>query len=85
MATIIDAITGTTAQATLTNNALCARHGYQEIIDEKPNPQSKADFARSVVIKMIKDEIKAYKIDIAIPTARTSAITEANSESDGIT
>jgi ribosome modulation factor len=46
----------TTAKKQAFLDDLVSTHGYQETIDEKPNPETKKDFAN----RMIKEQIKRW-------------------------
>lgn len=72
MATI--SITIPPAQTARVVDALCAYHGYQATLDDgTPNPVTKAAFAKSVVIQLIKDVVKAQ--DDAAARAAAAAST----------
>ena len=64
--------------------ALARLNGYQDEIVQNgvtiPNPVSKAQFARQVVINYIKETVKAYEADQAQNSALKSARDKVESE-----
>lgn len=66
-------------------NGMCGNFGYQPIIntlDENsipvstPNPETKADFAKRMMYKMIKDAVKSWEATTNAETARLAAIAD---------
>ena len=58
-------------------DAFCFNYKYQDIIDELPNPQTKAQFAKAKLIEFVKDNFKAYKANQASEIARQTALDTA--------
>jgi hypothetical protein len=46
-------------------DALCATYNYQDTIDGQPNPETKAQFARKMVARMIGDVVRGYRLRLA--------------------
>lgn len=42
-------------------DAICVTRGYQETIDEEPNPETKPQFAKKVIGGYVRDIVKAYE------------------------
>lgn len=75
-------------QGALVRDCICSNHKYrEEIHDEKgkliTNPESKATFARNILIGFIKNNIRKYRIN-EVETVRTEKIELADTESEGI-
>jgi len=81
MATI--SITIPNAIANRVMDAMAYQHGYQDIVDDKPNPETKVSFCKKVMIKMVKESVKAYEANRDAEAARKLAI--ANAEGIDIT
>ncbi|MCK5605601.1 hypothetical protein KAR91_27150 [Candidatus Pacearchaeota archaeon] len=89
-------IKGTAEHGLLVRDALCARHGYQETIENPDynsndpeseptmvNPETKSAFAKKKIVEYLTNEAKAYRADI-FETGRAQAVEDAEAEIDGI-
>jgi hypothetical protein len=47
-------------------NDLCSTHGYQEIIDDLPNPETKKQFANRIILWQIKKWVEGWRKSVAI-------------------
>lgn len=56
-------------------DAIAARHGYNPATDG-----TKAAFAKAFIIKLVKQEVRAYERDIAAKAAAATAETAVDSE-----
>jgi hypothetical protein len=61
--------------------AICAQNNYQDIIlgpafTEIPNPETKAAFAKRMIINVVKDQVKSYEVRQAGLTAAATVETE---------
>ena len=45
--------------------AVCKSEGYQEVIDEKPNPESREDFARRMIMWAMQRTVYEHELDAA--------------------
>lgn len=43
-------------------NAMAAVHGYEETINGQPNPETKAQFARRMLLKYLRDVTLGYEM-----------------------
>lgn len=70
MATISLTYTGTTAALTRAVNLNAQHYGYQEVIDGLPNPESKQEFLRKELLKILlqqaNDQEKKNAYDAAV-------------------
>lgn len=57
-------------------DAIAAREGYTGFLADKVTPQTKTEFAKAWIIKAIKTSVKAYEADIAIDSAKTTAMND---------
>lgn len=63
-------------------DALCVVNGYDEFIRDfngqplRPNPQTKAEFAKSVIVKFVIETVKGHEAQLAAKSARESAIAD---------
>ena len=73
-------ITGTAAQGLLAVDALCARHSYDS---NKQEDESRADFAKRMLIEYTINEIKAYRMDTFL-LGKQAALDNAEAETDGM-
>ena len=78
MATLNLSVTVPDAQATAILNDFCMYNGYQETINGQPNPQTKAQFAKSVVISFVRESIKAQRATAAAQAASAVVIADVN-------
>jgi hypothetical protein len=44
--------------------ALCGNYYYQEMIDEKENPESREDFAQRMVDEFVEGNVRAYELNL---------------------
>lgn len=51
-------------------NGFAVSYGYQDVIEGQPNPQTKAQFLKATVIKIIKDAVKSAEAQTAASAAR---------------
>jgi len=66
-------------------NAIASAHGYQENIKDVdgnviPNPQSKAAFAKRVIVNQLIDIVKSHESNIDVITARDAAEDKVDNE-----
>lgn len=86
---ILFQIEGTVAQGTLIRDAVCDTYNYQPFLPDSsgvltvPNPESKAQYAKSMINTYIKDIVKAYRVKEAEAT-RLAKISQAETETTGI-
>lgn len=59
-------------------DAFCAQYGYQETINGKPNPQTKAAFAKAKVLEYIKEIVKGHEAGAAAKAAIETAVASAD-------
>ena len=78
MATLNLSVTVPDAQATAILADFCAYNGYQETINGAPNPQTKAQFAKQVVVKFVRESIKAQRAQAASLAAAQTVIAEVD-------
>ena len=52
------------AQTDRVINALASNYSYQDTIDDKPNPETKSQFAKKQVIMFLKENVKAYETKV---------------------
>jgi len=78
MATLNLSVTVPDAQATAILADFCAYNGYQETINGAPNPQTKAQFAKAVVIKFVRESIKAQRAAAAALAASQTVIADVD-------
>ena len=78
MATLNLSVTVPDAQATAILADFCAYNGYQETINGAPNPQTKAQFAKQVVIKFVRESVNAQRAAAAALTASQTVITDVD-------
>lgn len=71
MATL--SITIDNTHAARVNDAIAAHYGYQATIDGSPNPETKTQFVRRMVIQMIKEKVRDYEASVAAESARLTA------------
>ena len=45
-------------------NALASNYNYQDTIDDKPNPETKSQFAKKQIIMFLKENVKAYETKV---------------------
>ena len=55
----------------------CAQYGYKATIDGQPNPETKNQFIKRKIGEFIKESVKAYRTYAAAESARTTAISNA--------
>lgn len=48
--------------------------GYQDLIDDLPNPETKAKFCKRMLAKVIKDAVKSWEAVQAAEAARETAL-----------
>ena len=93
---VLMTIEGTAQQGALVRDALCANYKYQAQIsnpDYDPsdpgsedlidNPETAVNFAKRMILKYIRDNVRKYRADIA-DAARVAALETADNESNGI-
>ena len=85
---VLMTIEGTSEQGLLVRDAICANYNYQENVTGEdgelvPNPESKAEFARRMILKFIKENVRKYRADEA-DAARIAALAQADTEADGV-
>lgn len=89
MATITINIPNGVAKRVL--DAITSRYHYKETIKDPksteeiplpdiPNPQTKAQFFKGVIVQFLKENVKAYESSKASEKARVSAIDKVDSE-----
>jgi hypothetical protein len=61
-------------------NAVCSQYNYQATVNGSPNPETKAQFAKRMMIVWLKDNVKADEVRAAIEAARTAASARVDSE-----
>jgi len=66
-------------------DGVAGQHGYQEtVLDEEgneiPNPETKAQFAKRVILEGVKNAVLSWEAVQAAEAARTAAIDLANEE-----
>jgi len=83
-------IEGTVEQGLLIRDALCANHNYLEMIadpnnigEEIPNPESKTDFAKRMLLAFLKRQVKIYR-ENEVKATLAAAVEQAEAEADGI-
>lgn len=79
MATIQFSITVPDDKRTMIIDAFCAYHGYTDTILDPdgnpiPNPETQAAFAKRMVIKFIRESVKAGLATLAAEAARQEQI-----------
>lgn len=66
--------------------AFAAIYGYQEYLDpptnQVPNTETKAQFAKRMLVVYVKDVVRSYESQIAAEVARKDAKDKADSEVD---
>lgn len=55
-------------------NGICGHYGYQAEINGEPNPESKVQFAKRMLVSYVKDCVMTYEIREA-NTASSESIT----------
>ena len=76
--------------------AFADKYGYQDEIEDPeatpkqgtvmiPNPQTKAEFARAVIVQLIKDTYIRYKAKVDAQTAVDAAAVDARTDADNFT
>lgn len=69
------------AQVTRVVNAMCAIGNYQSTLaDGSANPQTKAQFAKQMLITYVMNTVKAVEAQAAVDNARTTAISNVDSQ-----
>ena len=58
-------------------DALCAEGGYDQLPEPKP---ARGAFARSRVIRFVRETVRNYEASLAIETAREAAVARADAE-----
>ena len=63
-------------------NGIAGQHGYQDEVEVDevmvPNPETKGEFVKRMVIGWVKENVKAYEVNLASKTARETAIADAD-------
>ena len=59
-------------------DAICTRNGYTGFLADRVTPQTKQQFVKAWLISKIKDEVKYHEITTATDTARTTTITDVD-------
>jgi len=84
MAQLIIDIPGTTAEVNRILDAFTKHHGYKAMIQDPnnplqtiPNPQTKAQFAKAVVARFVKQCVIAQEATDAAEVARQAAVADA--------
>lgn len=54
-------------------NGFCYQQGYQDTINDKPNPETKTQFMKRMLTEHIKLQVKAYETTLSMETARQEA------------
>ena len=78
MATLNLSVTVPDAQATAILADFVAYNGYQVTIDGAPNPQTKAAYAKQVVVKFVRESIKAQRAAAAALAASQTVIADVD-------
>ena len=55
-------------------DGVCYQYGYRDLIDDKPNPQSKDDFFDEVTYNFWKNNVAAYETNNAVKTAQANTL-----------
>ena len=58
-------------------DALCAEGGYDQLPDPKP---ARAVFAKSRIVRFVRETVRNYEAALAIDAARQSATAKADAE-----
>ena len=66
------------AQATRVLEGVAGQHGYQDTIDESPNPQTKKSFIKEKLVYWVKANVKSYEANLNAETARLAAIQDVD-------
>jgi hypothetical protein len=82
MATI--SITVNNAQLATVVDAMASVNNYQELIGGEPNPESKSDFARRMLVQYVREVCKAYKVSQSVETARVQALVDGEELADNV-
>ena len=65
------------AVANRVTNGVCARYGYQAVFEDgTPNPETKAQFAKRMVILFIKRAVREAEMEAAAKAAEVEAATD---------
>ena len=56
----------------------CTYHSYPELINGKPNKETKAQFLNRKIAEFIKDSVKSLRANTQADIARTQQIAEVN-------
>lgn len=59
-------------------DAICARYGYQELINGVANTQTKSQFTKEWMIKQLKNAVKEHEQATANATIKTDVDTNLN-------
>lgn len=59
-------------------DGIAYQHGYQDEIDGEANPETKGEFVKRMVIRWVKENVKAYEANKAAIEARDAAIANAD-------
>jgi len=82
MATI--SITINNAQLATVVDAMASVNNYQDLINGLPNPESKNDFARRMLVEYVKNTCKAYTTSQSVEVARTQGIIDGELLADNV-
>ena len=74
-------------------DAFCDAYHYQATVpdpngepgDTVPNPETRPDFTKRQLLGYIRAIVKQYRVEQAVPTARSTAQTTADAETADIT
>lgn len=66
-------------------DAVCSSHDYRATVKDAngldiPNPVTKGQFVKGVIIAYLKATVSSYEQDVAVVSARDAAKTKADSE-----
>lgn len=67
-------------QLTRVITAMCASGGYQSTINGQPNSQTQAQFTKQMLIIYVMNAVKQVEAQVAVDTARTTAISNIDSQ-----
>lgn len=65
-------------------DAICINYNYQPLLPDDegnltiPNPESKAEFTRRMIINFLKENVKAYNVNKDVNVARDLAIAQSD-------
>lgn len=67
-------------QLTRVINAMATSGAYQDTINGQPNPQTKAQFAKQMLVTYVMNTVKAVEAQTAVDSARTTALANVDSQ-----